>query len=165
MTIKQEDIFKLDLSEASVVTLYLLPSLNVKLIPQLKKLKPGSRIVSHAFDMKGAKPNKVVQVQTSEGAEHTVYLWVVPWEEEKDRNPGPDAAADRGDARIAADGPCRPSRAAHRGPNPFIIIRPHPARMEDIPDGSGDHDGRRDILPRRPPASAWRRRRSSSSPA
>ena len=86
VTIKQEDIFKQDLSKANVVTLYLLPSLNVKLMPQLRKLKPGSRIVSHSFDMKGAKPKKVVQVQTKEGGEHSVYLWVVPWEEEKDQD-------------------------------------------------------------------------------
>ena len=51
-----------DLSEASVVTLYLLPELNVRLMPQLKKLKPGSRIVSHDFDMRGAKPKKVVMM-------------------------------------------------------------------------------------------------------
>ena len=83
VTIKQEDIFKQDLSKANVVTLYLLPSLNVKLMPQLMKLKPGSRIVSHSFDMRGAKPKKVVQVQTKSGGEHSVYLWVVPWEKEQ----------------------------------------------------------------------------------
>ena len=82
VTIKQEDIFTLDLSEADVVTLYLLPSLNVKLIPQLEKLKPGSRIVSHAFDMKGVKPKKVEQVETENGSENTVYLWVTPLEKE-----------------------------------------------------------------------------------
>ena len=80
-TIREGDIFKEDLKEASVVTLYLLPRLNVKLKPQLKKLKPGSRIVSHNFDMKGAKPKKVVEVEDEEGDKHTVYLWVVPWEE------------------------------------------------------------------------------------
>jgi len=84
VTIKQEDIFQQDLSGANVVTLYLLPSLNVKLMPQLQKLKPGSRIVSHSFDMKGAKPKKVVQVQTKEGGDHSVYLWVVPWEKEQE---------------------------------------------------------------------------------
>src|ERR1700730_5139433 len=47
VTIKQQDIFELDLSKADVITLYLLPTLNVKLIPQLDKLKPGCRIVSH----------------------------------------------------------------------------------------------------------------------
>ena len=77
VTIKQEDIFTLDLREASVVTLYLLPTLNVKLMPQLAKLKPGSRIVSHNFDMRGAKP-----VETQKVSGHTVYKWVVPWEKE-----------------------------------------------------------------------------------
>src|SRR5687768_3268272 len=51
VTIQKKDIFTLDLSKASVITLYLLPSLNVKLIPQLDKMKKGSRIVSHSFDM------------------------------------------------------------------------------------------------------------------
>ncbi|MBP8305483.1 MAG: alpha-L-fucosidase, partial [Phycisphaerae bacterium] len=87
VTIKQADIFTLDLSEASVVTLYLLPSLNVKLMPQLAKLKPGSRIVSHDFDMRGAKPVEVATVSTDSGqylgTEHTVYKWVVPWEKEE----------------------------------------------------------------------------------
>src|SRR5207302_5990587 len=61
VTIQKKDIFTLDLKDASVVTLYLLPSLNVKLMPQLAKLKPGSRIVSHDFDMQGAKPKKIVK--------------------------------------------------------------------------------------------------------
>jgi len=83
VTIRKADIFETDLSEASVVTLYLLPELNVRLMPQLRKLKPGSRIVSHDFDMRGAKPKKVVTVRSDdEQEEHTVYLWVVPWENE-----------------------------------------------------------------------------------
>ncbi len=77
----QKDIFTLDLSDVDVVTLYLLPSLNVKLIPQLDQLKPGSRIVSHDFDMKGVKPEKVVKVQ-GPSREHTVYLWRTPLEKE-----------------------------------------------------------------------------------
>jgi len=82
--IKQEDIFTLDLSKPNVVTLYLLPELNVKLIPQLEKLKPGSRIVSHDFDMKGVKPKKTVMVKSTgdQGREHTLYLWVTPLEKE-----------------------------------------------------------------------------------
>lgn len=90
VTIKEADIFTLDLSEASVVTLYLLPDLNVKLMPQLRKLKPGSRIVSHDFDMRGAKPVQVHKINTDNGsssadygsyaAEHTIYKWIVPWE-------------------------------------------------------------------------------------
>jgi len=81
-TIEQKDIFTLDLSKADVVTLYLLPSLNVKLIPQLEKLKPGSRIVSHDFDMKGVTPDKVVDVDGEVGSGHTVYLWTAPLKKE-----------------------------------------------------------------------------------
>jgi len=82
--IKQEDIFKLDLSKASVVTLYLLPDLNVKLVPQLQKMKPGSRIVSHSFDMRGYKPDKTVTVKTKDDFEHTIYLWTIPLNKEKE---------------------------------------------------------------------------------
>jgi ribosomal protein L11 methylase PrmA len=82
--IKKEDIFTLDLSQASVVTLYLLPNLNVKLIPQLKKMKDGSRIVSHSFDMRGVKPKEVIKVADKDGREHTVYLWVTPLQMEKE---------------------------------------------------------------------------------
>ena len=82
--IEQEDIFTLDLSKANVITLYLLPSLNVKLIPQLEKMKPGSRIVSHNFDMEGCKPDQVIKVKTKDtGIEHTVYLWTVPLKKTK----------------------------------------------------------------------------------
>jgi precorrin-6B methylase 2 len=82
VTIANRDIFTLDLSKASVVTLYLLPTLNVKLIPQLEKLKPGSRIVSHDFDMKGVKPDKEITFET-DGEEHTLYLWITPLKKEK----------------------------------------------------------------------------------
>jgi len=85
VTIKKQDIFKLDLSEASVVTLYLLPELNVKLIPQLKKLKAGSRIVSHAFDMKGVKPDKGFPMTVKSGSsEIEVYKWTTPLKFEKE---------------------------------------------------------------------------------
>src|SRR5436305_4401516 len=76
--IKQEDIFTLDLSKANVVTLYLLPSLNVKLIPQLEKMKPGSRIVSYQFNMNGVKPK---DTYTGNGR-YTIYKWVTPLERE-----------------------------------------------------------------------------------
>jgi SAM-dependent methyltransferase len=77
--IEQKDIFTLDLSKADVITLYLLEHLNVKLIPQLEKLKPGSRIVSYRFDMKGVKPDKIVTVTLKEdNSEHKVYLWTTP---------------------------------------------------------------------------------------
>ena len=82
---EQEDIFKLDLSKASVVTLYLLPDLNVRLIPQLQQLKPGARIVSHDFSMKGhLKPDKVVTMTSKEdNGEHTLYLWTAPLKKQK----------------------------------------------------------------------------------
>lgn len=84
ITIKKGDIFELDLSGADVITLYLLPHLNVKLIPQLDKLKPGCRITSHDFDMKGVTPKKHVAVNESGagGREHQVYLWMTPLQKE-----------------------------------------------------------------------------------
>lgn len=82
--IREEDIFTLDLSKANVVTLYLLPSLNVKLIPQLEKLKPGSRIVSHDFDMKGVKPDQTVEIKSKEDeSSHKIYLWTTPLKKEQ----------------------------------------------------------------------------------
>jgi precorrin-6B methylase 2 len=68
-----QDLFQTDLSQATVITLYLLPSLNVKLMPTLKKLKPGTRIVSHSFDM-GTEwpPEKTQDVQG-----RTIYYWTI----------------------------------------------------------------------------------------
>ena len=75
---RQQDLFQTKLGKASVVTLYLLPDINVKLRPQLfKQLKPGTRIVSHDFDMGEWKPDKVLQVK-GPTREHTLYYWVVP---------------------------------------------------------------------------------------
>jgi SAM-dependent methyltransferase len=68
------DLFQQDLSKATVVTLYLLPSLNLKLMPKLMaELKPGTRIVSHNFDMGDWKPEQTLQVGGS-----TVYYWTIP---------------------------------------------------------------------------------------
>ena len=85
VTIKQADIFELDFSEATVVTLYLLPALNVRLMPKLAKLTKGTRIVSNDFDMKGAKPKEVVNMEGHYEEDYgdiqrTIYKWVVPWE-------------------------------------------------------------------------------------
>ncbi len=71
---RQEDLFKADFGEATVVTMYLLPSVNNRLKPKLlKDLKPGTRIVSHAFDIEGWEPDRIVEADG-----RTLYLWVVP---------------------------------------------------------------------------------------
>lgn len=69
-----EDLFEAKISDASVVTLYLLPSLNLKLLPKLlSDLKPGTRIVSHAFDMGSWKPEQTLNV-----GGRAVYFWTIP---------------------------------------------------------------------------------------
>ena len=69
-----EDLFEAKISDATVVTLYLLPSLNLKLLPKLlADLKPGTRIVSHAFDMGSWKPEQTLKADGS-----TVYFWTIP---------------------------------------------------------------------------------------
>ena len=69
-----EDLFEAKISDATVVTLYLLPSLNLKLLPKLlAELKPGTRIVSHAFDMGSWKPEQTLKANGG-----TVYFWTIP---------------------------------------------------------------------------------------
>ena len=68
-----QDLFETDLSPATVITLYLLPSLNVKLMPKLKQLKPGTRIVSHSFDMGSEWPPE--KTQDVEG--RMIYMWTI----------------------------------------------------------------------------------------
>ncbi len=71
---RNEDLFQADFSEATVVTLYLLPELNLKLRPRLwNELKPGTRIVSHQFDMAEWKPEKTVELNG-----RTIYFWRIP---------------------------------------------------------------------------------------
>ncbi|MBE9211960.1 tRNA (adenine(22)-N(1))-methyltransferase TrmK [Plectonema cf. radiosum LEGE 06105] len=78
VTFLNQDLFESNFSDATVMTLYLLPSLNVKLRPQLfDQLKPGTRIVSHDFDMGEWKPERVEKVEVN-GRTHTVYLWTIP---------------------------------------------------------------------------------------
>jgi SAM-dependent methyltransferase len=113
VTIKRANVFDVDLSPANVVMLYLLPEINVKLIPQLEKLRPGSRIVSHDFDMEGVTPDNTWTISAPEfvneegysawkGAavpedkknykerSHTIYLWTIPLHK------APPKAADAG---------------------------------------------------------------------
>jgi SAM-dependent methyltransferase len=76
VTFKLQDAMETDVSEATVVTLYLLSSSNLKLRPILtRQLKPGARIVSHAFDMGDWEPAKEEQFEDEHGIGRTIYLW------------------------------------------------------------------------------------------
>ena len=71
---RQEDLFEADIREATVVTLYLLPSLNLRLLPKLERdLRPGTRLVSHAFDMGDWTPEQHLEID----GRH-VYFWKLP---------------------------------------------------------------------------------------
>jgi SAM-dependent methyltransferase len=71
---REGDLFDVDLSEATVVTLYLLPEVNMRLRPKLwSELKPGTRVVSHSFNMGDWEPLQTRKVMGS-----TVYYWVIP---------------------------------------------------------------------------------------
>jgi SAM-dependent methyltransferase len=83
LTFKQGDVLKMtpeDFKDVDVVTMYLLPEVNLKLKPiLLKGLKPGARVVSHAFDMGDWKADKTITVKDSDdGFDRTVYLWTIP---------------------------------------------------------------------------------------
>lgn len=76
----EQNLFATDLKDASVVTLYLLPEVNLKLRPKLwSELKPGTRVVSHQFDMGDWKPDKTVEIDGSK-----IYYWVIPAKAPKD---------------------------------------------------------------------------------
>ena len=80
---REQDLFATDLSKATVITMYLLPEVNLQLRPKLLALKPGTRIVSHDWDMGDWKPDRVVTVDAPDkpiGREKLsrLYLWTVP---------------------------------------------------------------------------------------
>ena len=75
---RRADLFQTDLSEATVITMFLLPEINVKLRPRLLKLKPGTRIVSNSFRMGNWKPDAMTTVKKDCADYCTAYLWVVP---------------------------------------------------------------------------------------
>jgi len=79
----QRDLFETDLSEATVITMYLLPRVNLELRPKLLDLKPGTRIVSHDFSMEEWKPDVQEKMEAKEkyggsGGQSDIYFWVVP---------------------------------------------------------------------------------------
>jgi SAM-dependent methyltransferase len=72
--IRHQDILTVDFSAASVVTMYLLPDVNLQLKPNLlSQLKPGSRVVSHSFNMGDWQPDKIERLEG-----RTIYLWTIP---------------------------------------------------------------------------------------
>jgi len=80
---REQDLFKTDLSTASVITMYLLPEVNLQLRPKLAALRPGTRIVSHDWDLAEWEPDKTISVDVpdkSVGREKSsrIHLWVVP---------------------------------------------------------------------------------------
>ena len=83
VSFQQRDLFETDLDDATVVTLYLLPRVNLQLRPKLLALKPGTRIVSHDFSMDDWKADETAEMTVpakygSEPGQSTVYFWVVP---------------------------------------------------------------------------------------
>ncbi|MEK6234549.1 MAG: PQQ-binding-like beta-propeller repeat protein, partial [Planctomycetales bacterium] len=79
VTIRREDLFQADLSEVDVVFTYLQSHRLERLLPNFKQLKPGARIVSHAFTIPGVAPKSSIRVRSrSTGQEHLIYLWTAP---------------------------------------------------------------------------------------
>jgi hypothetical protein len=77
--IEHEDLFKVDLSGADVIAVFLPPPLLERLRPQFEKLKPGARIVSHQFAIPGIKPGQTLTAESKEdGEKHSLYLWTTP---------------------------------------------------------------------------------------
>jgi SAM-dependent methyltransferase len=72
-TFRQADIFVVDFSQADVITMYLLPDLNLKLRPKILSMRPGTRVVSHAFNMDDWEPDEVTNLDGK-----TAYFWLVP---------------------------------------------------------------------------------------
>ncbi len=77
-TFVQGDIFKTDFSKATVITLFLLPDLNVRLRPQLLNMKPGTRVVSNSFDMGDWNPDQEVSATTECTSYCRAILWIIP---------------------------------------------------------------------------------------
>jgi hypothetical protein len=77
---RQQDLFDTDLRPASIVTLYLLPRVNLELRPKMfEQLRPGTRVVSHAYNMGDWEPDTVVAVKVSQGLGRAmVYAWTIP---------------------------------------------------------------------------------------
>ena len=77
---RQADLFKTDFSDATVITMFLLPDINIKLRPKILDMKPGTRVVSNSFTMEDWPADKTTVAPKAEGCESycTAYLWIVP---------------------------------------------------------------------------------------
>ena len=75
----QADIFKVDISDADVLPVYLLPEMNLRLVPQFETLKPGSRLVFHNYNLEGYVYDKKVEIISNEdNSRHTLWLYTTP---------------------------------------------------------------------------------------
>lgn len=77
-TFEKADIFQSDFSKATVITLFLLPELNVKLRPTILDMKPGTRVAANSFDMGDWKPDQTARVEGDCSSWCTAYMWIVP---------------------------------------------------------------------------------------
>jgi len=86
VSIEDKDIYTVDYSKATVISMYLLPDMIVKLRPALEKMKAGSRIVAHDYSIKGVEPDDLVVMTSNEdNVKHTLYLYTLPLKPASDR--------------------------------------------------------------------------------
>lgn len=77
--IEEQDIFTVDLADTTVVMLFLLPKLNARLVPQLQTMKPGSRVITHEFDIPGIQADQeLTWISKQDDSEHLLYVYTIP---------------------------------------------------------------------------------------
>ena len=77
--IEEQDIFTVDVSDVSVMMLFLLPKMNAKLVPQLQKMKPGSRVITHEFEIPDIQPDEeLTWVSKQDNSEHLIFIYSIP---------------------------------------------------------------------------------------
>ncbi len=137
--IEQSDIFKLDLGDASVITLYLLPEMNDRLVPQLKRLRDGSRVVCHEFPIDGYQHDRKVTIKSAfDGVPRDIYVYTMPLVE-----------SESGEADQPADGitiSWQKRFLTIRGSFPGDEIEIHYLEAYCRP-GSTDRDWRQTVIP------------------
>lgn len=82
--IVQADIFKVDIRDADVLPIYLLPEMNLQLVPQFETLKPGSRLVFHNYNLPGYVHDKKIEtISNEDNSSHTLWLYTTPLKKEE----------------------------------------------------------------------------------